>query len=166
MRIIDSFFDLTISLCALTAEASLLTEDFSWSAATEKLHFKERKLLGSVHTYRKNIQAFQRQLKYYVENYRDLDDFDDDHTTNKFFTETVATMRSRAQKSVNNLVRCFAKYSNNEALLEAVNDLIAATNEYIDLCVYIVKFNPRLRRQRELLGVDKLIEKYDLYHIV
>lgn len=132
----------------------------------EAFHIKENNdLLGDVYTYRENIQAFRRQLKYYSKHYKDLDKLSDTQTTDKFFSEVVTTMRSRAQKSMNNLKRCFNKYSNNRELLEAVEDLKNTTNDYVGLCVIIIKTNSRLKSQRDIFGVDRLIEKYDLHHL-
>lgn len=74
-------------------------------------------------------------------------------------------MRNRAQKSMNNLKRCFNKYSNNRGLLEAIEDLKNTTNDYVDLCVTVIKTDSRLKSQRDIFGVDKLIEKYDLHHL-
>lgn len=167
MKRTDNFIDLTIAFQTLTAEASLIVESCSWCyAMTYTFHMRESgDLLGDVQTYRENIHAFRNQLAYYIDNYIDLDKLSDTHTTDKFFSEVVATMRSRAQKSLSNLRRCFNKYSNNQTLLDAIEDLKNATNDYIDLCINIIMTNPRLKRQRDLLGVETLIEKYDLHYL-
>lgn len=49
------------------------------------------------------------------------------------------------------LICCFDKYNNNKLLLEAIDDLKNATNDYIDLCINIIATNPKLKRQRDLL---------------
>lgn len=100
----------------------------------------------------------------YNENYALFDDFGSIHTTDKYFTEIVAPMRSRAETSLNVFQRTATQH-NSEELIAAIEELKEAVNEYIKTCVRISEFNPRLEKLRNMYGVDRLIQKYNLLEL-
>lgn len=167
MRRIDSFFDLTAAFQALTAEASMIAESFSRSyAMMHSLKVKESSsLLSDAQAYRENIHIFRDQLSSYADSYINLDKLGDTFTTSRLFNEAVATMRSRAQKSLSRLRDCFYEHSDCRALLNTIEDLKNAANSYIDVCIEVVATNPELKGQRKLFGVEELVERYDLFHL-
>lgn len=167
MRRIDSFFSLTAAFQALIAEASLMAESYSRSyAMMHSLSVKDGScLLSDAQAYRENIHTFRDQLACYVGSYIDLDKLGDTFAAGRLFNETVATMRSRAQKSLSSLRDCFYEHNDSRALLNAIEDLKNAANSYIDICIEVVETNPELKGQRKLFGVEELVERYDLFHL-
>lgn len=163
---LTTLFDITIGLENLLNEAYNLNENihFVKIAKTQKWKLKENNIvLGDIQTYRSNIKAYKQKLKYYAEHYAELDKFGDTKTTDKFFTEIVAPMRPRAEKSFKVLKKTFEKYENNQELLLALDELKVSVNEYIKTCRRIIKFNPRLENLRKLYSFEKLVDKYNLF---
>lgn len=159
---------ITIGLENLLNDTHALNEALHWNklAKDGKLHLKEdSSLTGSIQTYRTNIIAYRNKLKYYNEHYEEIDLPGKTATTDKFFTEEVDNMRDKALNAVNILRRSFEKYENNEELLAAIDELCETVNLYTDTCIHILKSNPRLKSLRTFYSIDRLIEKYNLYHI-
>lgn len=161
MKNVKTLFDVTIGLENIFNEMFSLKEDLNWTANI----LKESVNLGSVSTYRANIQAYKRQLEYYNRNYALFDDFGSVHTTDKYFTEIVTPMRDRAEKSLNVFQHTAITQHNSEELLIAIEELKEVVNEYIKTCVRIIRFNPRLEKLRHIYSVERLIEKYNLIEL-
>lgn len=162
---IRTFGEATIGFQKLLAEGTKLCEALTWITycRTNKIKLQEKDLLlGDLYTYRSSIISYINDLEYYSEHYLefDLKNFSKTktYTTDNYFTTTVATKRERSVKTL----KIIKRYKNTEEILEL---LVITTNNYIDLCIDILKVNPHLDYFRKKFGVEYLIKKYNLTHI-
>lgn len=139
-----------------------LAESLNWInyCSQNKIKLQEKDLLlGDIYTYRTNIVSYINDLKYYSDYYLDFDLKNlaktKTYTTDSYFTATVANKRKRSIETL----KILKKYDNSENIIEL---LIYAVNYYIELCIDILRVNPRLDYFRDRYGVDYLIKKYNL----
>lgn len=156
---IRTFGETTIDFQKLLTEGTKLCEVLAWISycRANKIKLQEKDLLlGDLYTYRSNIISYINNLEYYSEHYLefDLKNFSKikTYTTDNYFTTTVATKRERVIKTL----KIIKRYENTENILEL---LVITTNNYIDLCVDILKVNSHLDYFRKKFGVDYLIKK-------
>lgn len=157
---IRTFGEATVGLQKLIAEGIKLCESLEWRKISR---LQEKDLnLGDMYTYRTNIISYVNDLEYYSMHYLEMDikcmAISKTYTTEDYFTHTVATKRERSVKTL----KILKKKNVDE---DVISLLIDTVNAYIDLCVDVIIINPHLEGIRKRLGVERLLKKYELFHI-
>lgn len=162
---IKTFGEATVELQRLLADGINLCENIEWIKFSKehRINLQEKDLmLGDIYTYRSNIVSYRNDLVYYSKHYMKMDiksfNRSKTYTTEDYFTNTVATKRERAVKALKILKK-------KTIDVEILSLLFDAINSYIELCIDVIKINPRLEGIRKRVGLEKLLEKYELMHI-
>ena len=159
-----SLKELTYKLLNILAKGLSLAESSSWNSFARLQHLQEVNITSDLFSLREDILNYQEKLHFYV----DQESYHNDISlTNKFFTNVVSTIRSRAEKSLNILIRTSNNTKDNiskQQLLEDIRLLKETTNFYLETIRTILENDEKIQKYIGAFGID-FVEKYNLSNL-
>ena len=152
-----------ITDCISLGESCVAANYLNHNKLSEKAQDILKEAIVDFLSLRDNIEAYINKLRYYRDNHLY---YEDNSLTDKFLTEVAATVRPKAQESLNILKRTEQHTKDEEsraALALDLDALCTMTNQYIDTIILFLN-ESSLGERLARLGVD-YIEKYNLTHL-